>query len=117
MKQRFEFPGLLQAFFTDRLMSQKQASAHTVASYRDTFRLLIEYVHERLKKEPANIRIADLNTDFVMSFLNHLEEKRGVSARSRNQRLGAIPSFFRYGAFKAPEHSPSAAVFGVTQNG
>lgn len=105
MKQRFEFPGLLQAFFTDRLMSQKQASAHTVASYRDTFRLLIEYVHERLKKEPANIRIADLNTDFVMSFLNHLEEKRGVSARSRNQRLGAIRSFFRYVAFKAPEHS------------
>jgi len=105
VKQRFEFPGLLQAFFTDRLMSEKQASAHTVASYRDTFRLLIEYVHERLKKEPANIRIADLNTDFVMSFLNHLEEKRGVSARSRNQRLGAIRSFFRYVAFKAPEHS------------
>lgn len=105
MKQRFEFPGLLQAFFTDRLMSEKQASSHTVASYRDTFRLLIEYVHERLKKEPTTIRIADLNTDFLMSFLNYLEKKRGVSARSRNQRLGAIRSFFRYVAFKAPEHS------------
>ena len=86
-------------------MTQKQASAHTIASYRDTFRLLIEYVHERLKKEPTTIRIADLNTDFVLSFLNHLEKKRGVSARSRNQRLGAIRSFFRYVAFKAPEHS------------
>jgi len=105
VKQRFEFPGLLQAFFTDRLMSEKQASSHTVASYRDTFRLLIEYVHERLKKEPTTIRIADLNTDFLMSFLNYLEKKRGVSARSRNQRLGAIRSFFRYVAFKAPEHS------------
>ena len=105
MKQRFEFPGLLQAFFTDRLMSEKQASAHTVASYRDTFRLLIEYGHERLKKEPGKIRIADLNTDFVLTFLNHLEKNRGVSARSRNQRLGAIRSFFRYVAFKAPEHS------------
>jgi integrase/recombinase XerD len=105
VKRRFEFPDLLQAFFTDRLMTQKQASSHTIASYRDTFRLLIEYVHQTLKKEPATIRIADLSTDCIVGFLNHLEKTRGVTARSRNQRLGAIRSFFRYVAFKAPEHS------------
>jgi site-specific recombinase XerD len=105
VKRRFEFPDLLQAFFTDRLMTQKQASSHTVASYRDTFRLLIEYIHQTLKKQPATIRIGDLNTDCIVGFLNHLEKTRGVTARSRNQRLGAIRSFFRYVAFKAPEHS------------
>jgi site-specific recombinase XerD len=86
-------------------MTQKQASSHTIASYRDTFRLLIEYVHQTLKKQPATIRIGDLNPDRIVGFLNHLEKTRGVTARSRNQRLGAIRSFFRYVAFKAPEHS------------
>jgi site-specific recombinase XerD len=104
VKRRFEFPDLLQAFFTDRLMTQKQASSHTIASYRDTFRLLIEYVHQTSKKEPAAIRIGDLSTDCIVGFLDHLEKTRGVTARSRNQRLGAIRSFFRYVAFKAPEH-------------
>jgi site-specific recombinase XerD len=103
VKRRFEFPDLLQAFFTDRLMTQKQASSHTIASYRDTFRLLTEYVHQTLKKEPAVIRIADLSADCIVGFLNHLEKTRGVTARSRNQWLGAIRSFFRYVAFKAPE--------------
>jgi site-specific recombinase XerD len=86
-------------------MTQKQASSHTITSYRDTFRLLIAYVHQTSKKEPVTIRIGDLNTDRIVSFLNHLEKNRGASARSRNQRLGAIRSFFRYVAFKAPEHS------------
>src|SRR5690242_16519834 len=86
-------------------MIQTQASPHTIASYRDTFRLLVEYIHQTSKKEPATIRVADLNSDCIVRFLNHLEKSRGVSARSRNQRLGAIRSFFRYVAFKAPEHS------------
>lgn len=99
------FPGLLQAFFTDRLMHQRQASPHTIASYRDTFRLLLQFAHERLRKEPSALSINDLDTPFIGVFLDHLEKNRGIGPRSRNVRLAAIHSFFRYVALHEPSHS------------
>ena len=83
-------PGLLQAFFMDRLMQQRQASPHTVASYRDTFRLLLQYAQQRLGKAPSNLTVPELDTPLVGAFLAHLERDRRNSARSRNVRLAAI---------------------------
>jgi len=99
------FPGLLEAFFTDRLMRQRQASPHTIASYRDTFRLLLEFVSLRLKKAPSAFLLDDLDAPLIGAFLDHLERERGISARSRNVRLAAIHSFFKYAAFHQPAHS------------
>jgi site-specific recombinase XerD len=100
-----DFPGLLEAFFTDRLMRQRQASPHTIASYRDTFRLLLEFVSLRLKKAPSALSLDDLDAPLVGAFLDHLEQARSISARSRNVRLAAIHSFFKYAAFHQPAHS------------
>ncbi len=100
-----EFPRMLQAFFTDRLMRQRQASSHTIASYRDTFRLLLKFAQKHLKKEPSAVAITDLDTPFIGAFLDHLEKDRGVTARSRNVRLAAIHSFFRYIAIQEPTYS------------
>jgi site-specific recombinase XerD len=100
-----DFPGLLEAFFTDRLMRQRQAIPHTIASYRDTFRLLLECVQVRLKKAPSALSIEDLDAPLIGAFLDHLEKERGVSARTRNVRLAAIHSFFRYAAFHQPAQS------------
>jgi len=105
MKAITNFPALLEAFFTDRLMRQRQASPHTIAAYRDTFRLLLCYARERLKKQPSELALEDLNAPFINEFLYHLEKNRDNSARSRNLRLAAIHSFFRYAAFEQPEHS------------
>ena len=102
------FPALLQAFFMDRLMRQRQVSPHTVASYRDTFRLLLQYAQRHLGKAPSNLALPDLDTPLLGTFLNHLERERKNSARSRNVRLAAIHSFFRYVALHAPEHSAVA---------
>ncbi len=99
------FPGLLEAFFTDRLMRQRQASPHTIASYRDTFRLLLEFVQLRLKKAPSALALDDLDAPTLGAFLDHLEKARGVSARTRNVRLAAIHSFFKYAAFSQPAQS------------
>ena len=99
-----DFPSLLQAFFTDRLMSQRNASPHTIAAYRDTFRLLFAYAHEQLGKPPSTLTLVDLDSSFIGAFLDHLEDKRGNSARSRNARLAGIRSFFRYLAYQVPEH-------------
>jgi site-specific recombinase XerD len=101
-------PTLVQAFFMDRLMQQRQASPHTVASYRDTFRLLLQYAQQRLGKAPSNLTVPDLDTPLLAAFLGHLERDRKNSARSRNVRLAAIHSFFRYVALHAPEHSAVA---------
>ena len=100
-----QFPELLQRFFTDRLMQLQQASQHTIASYRDTFRLLLAFAHQYLGKQPAMLLIEDLDVAFVASFLNHLERARGIGARSRNVRLAAIHSFFRYVALNEPMHA------------
>ena len=90
------FSRLLQAFFTDRLLRQRRASAHTVASYRDAFRLLLRFAAQRLRKSPSALSIEDLDVPFVSAFLDHLESDRGNTARTRNTRLAAVHSFFRY---------------------
>jgi integrase/recombinase XerD len=105
MKLALTFPALLQAFFTDRLIAQRNASAHTIAAYRDTFRLLFNYVREQLDKAPSALTLQDLNSSFIGAFLDHLERDRKNSARSRNARLAAIHSFFHYAAYQLPEHS------------
>ena len=99
------FPSLLQSFFTDRLLRQRQASPHTVAGYRDYFRLLLKFAHERLHKSPTPLRIEDLDAPFVGLFLDQLESARKNSARTRNVRLAAIHSFFRYVALEEPAHA------------
>jgi site-specific recombinase XerD len=95
MKTNNSFPGLLESFFTDRLMRQRQASPNTIASYRDSFCLLFDFAKNRLNKEPSTLSIEDLNAQFIGSFLNHVEKDRGNCARSRNVRLAAIHSFFK----------------------
>ena len=105
MKKNPEFPAMLEAFFTDRLMRQRQASQHTIASYRDTFRLLLKFAKERLKKNPSKLTIKDLNATFIASFLDNREKIHGNSARTRNTRLAAINSFFRYLALNEPRYS------------
>ena len=80
----------LQAFFTDRLMSQRQASRHTIAAYRDTFRLLFDFAEKRTSTKPSNIDIGDLDAPLVAAFLDHLEHQRHNSIRTRNARLCAI---------------------------
>ena len=99
------FPFLLQAFFTDRLIAQRNASPNTIAAYRDTFRLLFDYAKKELGKAPSALTLEDLNSSFIGAFLNHLEQDRGNSARSRNVRLAAIHSFFHYVAYQLPEHN------------
>jgi len=103
-----DFPQLLATFFTDRLMQQRQASPHTIASYRDTFRLLVQYAQQQLKKPPSALLLEDFNSAFIGAFLTHLENKRGNSARTRNVRLAAIHSFFRYVALHEPQHAALA---------
>ena len=102
---RPNFATLVEGFFTQRLMQQRRASAHTIASYRDTFRLLLQFMHERLRKVPSAVTLEDIGAPLVAAFLDDLEVKRGITARTRNLRLTAIHSFFRYVAFEAPEHA------------
>jgi site-specific recombinase XerD len=96
---------LLQRFFTQRLMQQRQASPHTISSYRDTFRLLLKFAQGRLHTPPTLLTLGSIDAPLIVSFLDHLEKHRGLSARSRNLRLTAIHSFFRYAAFEAPDHA------------
>jgi len=96
------FPALLQAFFTDRLLRQWRASPHTVASYRDSFRLLLRFAKENLDKEPSVLSFEDFTPDFLSAFLDYVEKDRGNSVRTRNARLAAIHSFFRYVSFSEP---------------
>ena len=105
MKADNSLPGLIESFFTDRLMQQRQVSPNTIASYRDSFCLLFSFAKQNLKKEPSVLSIEDLNAPFIGSFLNHIEKDRGNCARSRNVRLAAIHSFFRYVALQDPSHS------------
>lgn len=96
---------LLERFFTQRLMQQRQASQHTISSYRDTFRLLLTFTQLRLNTPPSRLPFTVIDAPLVVKFLDHLEKDRGLSVRSRNLRLTAIHSFFRYAAFEAPTHS------------
>ena len=102
MTSNTNFPALVQAFFTDRLLRQRRASPHTIAGYRDSFRLLLRFAAERLGKEPSNLSLEDLDAPFIGEFLDHLEKERSNSARTRNTRLAAIHSFFRYVSFHEP---------------
>jgi site-specific recombinase XerD len=95
----------LQAFFTDRLTQQRQASPRTIAAYRDTLRLLLEFVHQQTATMPAALDWDTLDASRISAFLNHLEDKRHNSIRTRNVRLTAIRSLFSYAALRHPEHA------------
>ena len=95
---------LVQKFFTERLYAQLEASSHTIASYRDTFRLLLTFAHEKTGKAPTVLGVYDLDADLIGTFLNDLENIRKNSARSRNTRLAAIRSFFRFVAIHEPAY-------------
>lgn len=95
----------LEAFFTQRLVNQQHASVNTVAAYRDAWRLLLRYAQDRTGKQPCQLDLADLDATCIGGFLDHLEQNRGNSVRTRNARLAAIRSFFRYAALAHPEHA------------
>jgi site-specific recombinase XerD len=99
------FQALLQSFFLDRLLRQRQASAHTIAGYRDAFRLLLRFAEKRLGKAPSDLQMEQLEAPFIGEFLDHLEKERGNSARTRNVRLSAIHSFFQYVAVSEPAYA------------
>lgn len=102
MTTHTDFPELLQAFFTERLVRQRKASPETVAGYRDAFRLLLRFAAKRLKKEPSKLALEELHAPFIGEFLDYLEGERSNSVRTRNARLAAIHSFFRYVSFEEP---------------
>ena len=99
------FPMLLQRFFTQRLMQEKRVSANTISSYRDTFRLLLRFTQKRLRTAPDKLAFEKLDAPLIAAFLAELEKKRGVTVRTRNLRLTAIRSFFRFAAYEMPTHS------------
>ncbi len=96
---------LLQGFFTTRLISQRRSSPHTIASYRDTFRLLLTFAWQHKGIEPSQLDLDHLDADLITPFLQHLKTARGNSTQTRNARLAAIRSMFRYAALQAPEHA------------
>lgn len=97
----------LQAFFTTRLGHQRDASPHTIDSYRHAFRLLLTYAKTQTGKDPSDLDLADLDASLVSGFLDHLEHERANRAGSRNTRLAAIHSFFRFASYRHPEHAAS----------
>ena len=99
------FAPLLERYFTQRLMRERQASPHTISSYRDTFRQFLKFVQPRLHKPPAKLGFEEIDAPLIVAFLDDLEKRQGVSVRSRNLRLTAIHSFFRYAAFETPAQS------------
>lgn len=105
MKPSVDLAHLIEGFFLERLLSERRVSQHTVASYRDTFRLLFRFIQERFKRAPSELTLDDLSAECVTAFLRNLEEAHGSSARSRNQRLAGIRSFFHYLAYKIPQKS------------
>lgn len=102
------FPALLQDFFHRRLVSERGASAHTIASYRDTFELLLRYAQQRTGRQPTALALEDLDAPLILAFLDHLESERGNSPRTRNLRLTAIRSFMRHASLRDPASLPVA---------
>lgn len=96
---------LLEAFFTERLIGQRQASHHTVAAYRDAICLLLRFAERHTGQSPHQLTIGDLDAALIGAFLNHLETERGVTVRTRNARLTAIRSLFHFAAYRHPEHA------------
>jgi integrase/recombinase XerD len=99
----------LQAFFTDRLITQRHASPHTIRSYRDTMRLLLEFAQHQLRVQPAQLDLAALDADLIASFLDHLEHARENAVGTRNARLAAIHSLYRFASLRHPEHAATIA--------
>lgn len=95
----------LESFFGDRLLRQKRVSPNTIASYRDTFRLLLRFAEQQTGTRPAKLELTQRDASMIAAFLDHLETERGNSARTRNVRLGTIHSFFQYCALRHPEHA------------
>jgi len=105
MKPSATLAVLLERFFSQRLVRQRQASPHTINSYRDTFRLLLRFAHQQLHKPPARFALAEIDAPLIAAFLDDLEHRRGITARTRNLRLTAIRSFFHYAAYEEPSHA------------
>ncbi len=99
----------LQAWFTDRLIAQRNVSPHTIRAYRDTLRLLLDYAQGRLGRQPCQLDISELDAPMIAAFLDHLEHERGNSIPTRNLRLAAIHSLFRYAQHRHPEHAQDIA--------
>src|SRR5947209_3783534 len=97
--------GSLQAWFTDRLIRERNASPHTIASYRDTIRLLLTYASAKIGVEPSKLDLDQLDAPLIGAFLDYLETDRGCGARTRNTRLAAIRAFYRYCMLRHPEHA------------
>jgi site-specific recombinase XerD len=104
MKRACNVATLIERYFTERLMRQRNVSPNTIASYRDTFRLLFTFAQARLRKSPSDLALDDLEAPFIGAFLIDLETTRGASAKTRNLRLTAIRSFFRFVSFEEPAH-------------
>jgi integrase/recombinase XerD len=102
------FPGFLQDFFLRHLVAERNASRHTISSYRDTFALLLRYAHQRTGRMPTALTIEDLDAPLVLAFLDHIEAERGNSSRTRNLRLTALRSFMRYVSLRDPTTLPVA---------
>jgi site-specific recombinase XerD len=100
------FPQIVQGYFCQNLINQKNASQQTVASYRDTMRLLLCFLKQHLGREPSRLNVSDLNADNVELFLNWLEQERGNAVRTRNNRFAAVRSFLRYAAARDPVQLP-----------
>ncbi|WP_284753367.1 site-specific integrase, partial [Arthrobacter sp. efr-133-R2A-120] len=96
---------VLEAFFTRRLLGQRQASPNTIAAYRDAFRLLLQYVRQETGKDPQNLHLEDLDASLIGGYLSWLETGRASSIQTRNARLAAIRALFRYASFDYPEHA------------
>ena len=105
MKPSCNVATLIERYFTERLMRQRNVSPNTIASYRDTFRLLFTFAQARLRKPPSALALDDLDAPFISAFLADLETKRSASVRTRNLRLTTIRSFFRFASFEEPAHS------------
>jgi integrase/recombinase XerD len=105
MKPSGNVPTLIERYFSERLMRQRNVSANTIASYRDTFRLLFMFAQARLRKPPSASALDDQDAPFISAFLEDLEKTRGTGVRTRNQRLTAIRSFFRFASFEEPAYS------------
>ena len=99
------FASVLTRFFTQRLIQQRNVSPHTLGSYRDTFRLLLRFTKTRTGKDPSQLVWDDIDAALISAFLDDLQEHRAITARSRNLRLTAIRSLFRYAAFELPGHA------------
>jgi len=95
----------MEAFFSERLISQKQVSDHTLGAYADTFKLLLRFTSDRTGKSPSALDFTDVDSLVIGAFLDHLEHVRGNGTRTRNARLAAIHSLFNFAALRHPEHA------------